>query len=369
MEKKLKAAVVGCGGAGVFNHIPWYAEHEGVELVGLADSNITQARKCAQKWGGRPYDNLSEMLDKEKPDMVSIATPGHLHAEHTIECFRHNCHVLCEKPMAPTIEECQQMIDSARKNNLILGIVSDRRFDIGYEKARQFILSGEIGEPLFLRVHWIANCVDAWSGGYRVKLETGGGAFQDCASHYIDICRWWLNSEIETIQGMIDICYPEILEVEDQAVALVRFKNGTSGIIETSWIGPSGYRINGIHQEIHENWIYGTKGTIKVLGNREPAGIDLWNKKTGEWRIMPVPCTSQFSRYKKMIDEFISCVQKNRTFTPSGEDGKRVMEVILGLYQASHSGTKVRLPLKSSPNVREIFTDLRKSSLQRQNLK
>jgi len=365
MGKRLKAAVIGCGGAGVTNHIPWYAENPEVELVGVVDAKASAAQHCVRKYGVRAYNSLAEMLDKEEPDMVSVATPGHLHREHTITCLNHNCHVLCEKPMAPTLEECQEMIDAAGENDRILGIVSDRRFDVGYEKAREIIVSGAIGKPLFIRVHWIANCVGAWSKGYRVRLETGGGTFQDCGAHYIDICRWWLGSEIETVEGMIDICYPEVLEVEDQAVALLRFKNGVSGMIETSWVGPKGYRANGIHQEIHDNWIYGTEGTIRVLGNREPAGIDLWDKKTGEWRMIPVPCVVQFSRYRKMIDEFVACVQKGEAFPPSGEDGKKVMEVVLGLYQASSLEKKVSLPLGESPDITKIFTELREKSLQR----
>lgn len=363
MANRLKVAVVGCGRAGITNHIPWYAEHPEAELVGLVDADIVKAERCAEKWGGKAYNNLTEMLDKEKPDMVSVATPVRLHRENTVECLRHNGHVLCEKPMAPTLEECQKMVSIAKEKNLILGIVSDRRFDPGYQRARQVILSGEIGKPLFFRVHWVANCVEMWSGGYRVKLETGGGTFQDNGSHFIDLSRWLFDTEVETVQGTIEMYYPEITEVEDQAVAILQFKNGVSGLIETSWVGPMNYRCHGIHQEINETWIYGTEGAVKILSNREPAVVDIWDKKKNEWRIISVPGVPQFYRYKQMINEFVSCVQKKKEFLPSGEDGKKVIAVVLALYQASFIGKKVSLPLDKSPNLSEIFTNLRKERL------
>lgn len=366
MVKKLKVAVVGCGYAGSALHIPWYAANSEVELVGLVDSNITLAQECTKRWRGRAYNNITEMLDKENPDMVSVATPVHLHAQHTIECLKHSCHVLCEKPMAPTLEECQQMIDSAKENNVILGIGFDKRFNLGCEKAHEVILSGRIGKPLFMRVNWSANCAEMRSGTFRVKSSTGGGAFQDVGSHFIDLFRWWLDSEINIMEGMIDICYPEILEVEDHAVATFRFKNGILGTIEISWVGPTDPR----YPHIEEVWVYGTDGAVKVLGaaRLEIPPLEIWDKKTRQWQIIHFWCnpeTLEHYQYKRMINEFVSCVKDKRKFITNGEDGKKSIEAVLALYQSSHTNQKVSLPLKQSPNLSEIFTTLRKKRLQR----
>jgi len=356
--KKLKAAVVGCGGAGIGNHIPWYATNPKVELVGLVDINKQQAQGCSERWGGRVYSDIGEMLDKEKPHLVSIATPVHLHREQAIECLKYGCHVLCEKPMAPTLEEAQEMIDTAKDNKVILGIVFDKRFSLVYEKGRQLILSGEIGVPLFMRVNWVTNV--SWSG-FRTKLYTGGGVFQDVGSHFIDLFRWYFNTEITTINGVIDIFYPEEREVEDHATALLQLKNGMSGIIETSWIGPKDYR----YSHIGEVWVYCTEGAVKALDSFrvELPGIDIWSKKQNEWRIISLPsnvATFEHYQYKRMIDEFVACVDKEKEFVPSGEDGKRAVEAVLGLYQSWYTNKKIDLPLSQSPNLSEIFTSLRK---------
>src|SRR3990172_10553674 len=187
--EKLKAAVIGCGNAARIDHLPWYAANPHVRTVGLVDNDISRAKWCAQRWGGKAYDGLEEMLSREKPDLVSICSPVHLHAHHTIECARHGCHVICEKPMAPSLKECQKMIDSAKQNKTILGMGLNRRFNTGLIKTRQLIQSGQIGRVLFARAYWIVN-YGPENLGFRAKLSSGGGIFQDVGSHFIDLCRW-----------------------------------------------------------------------------------------------------------------------------------------------------------------------------------
>ena len=167
--ERLKAAVVGCGGAGVYNHIAWYATHPGVELVALVDADAERAAVVAAQWGGRPYHDLDTMLERERPRLVSIATPVHLHVAHTIRCLTAGCDVLCEKPMAPTPADCRRMLEAAAASGRMLGIALDKRFSEEFRLARKLIRDGEIGEPLFVRVHWVATV--EWSG-FRTKRYT-----------------------------------------------------------------------------------------------------------------------------------------------------------------------------------------------------
>ncbi len=131
MNKTIKAAVIGCGGAARIDHIRWYAQNPDVALVGLADINEEAARFCAENWGGMPYTNAEKMLEVEKPDVVSIASPVAKHAEHTVLALEHGAHVLCEKPMAPTLEDCDRMIDAAEQNDRILGVAFHKRHNVG----------------------------------------------------------------------------------------------------------------------------------------------------------------------------------------------------------------------------------------------
>jgi len=362
---KLKAAVIGCGGAGMINHIPWYACHEQVELVGLVDTNLSLGERCSKRWGGRAYASLCQMLEAEQPDVVSIATPVHLHARQAIQALEAGCHVLCEKPMARTLGECQQMIDRAEKKGLLLGVALDKRHSPVFQRADQLLRSGEIGEPRFIRVHWTVS-MDWGKDSFRSQRYTGGGVFQDVGSHFVDLCIWLMGSEIRTVQGAIQLLEPEKREVEDHAVAMLAFDNGMTGLIETSWVGPRDPRF----PHLEEVWVYGSEGALKALGaaRLELPGIEVYDRKTNSWRTEvggSNAATFEHYQYKRMIDEFVRCVQEGEPFVTAGTEGRRCTEVVLAVYQSWLTDRKVTLPLREEPCLDEVFTRLHEEALAR----
>jgi UDP-N-acetylglucosamine 3-dehydrogenase len=366
MANKLKAAVIGCGGGGMVNHIPWYAMNHDVELVGLVDPNPA-IKEWVGTYGGTFYTNLDEMLTREMPDLVSIASPVHLHCEQTLKCLDHGCHVLCEKPMAPTLAECRKMIDHAAEKKRLLGIALDKRFSQVFHEMKRRLVAGEIGRPLFFRV--LVDISQFWvpdpkcDPGFRGKLYTGGGAFQDLGSHYLDQISWILDSELTAINGKIGICLPKQMEVEDQAVATVRLANGLWGMLETTWVGAHD-RSFAHHEELS---IYGSDRVIRAFGahRMELPSLELYDRKAGSWQTFPIGSDlGRFShyQYKRMVDEFVACVKEGRPFHPDGTIGIKTTGAVLGLYQASHTGKEVLLPLEKDPPIKQIFEELRKRS-------
>ena len=361
-RRSLKAAVVGCGYAGIADHIPWYSAHPDVELVAVVDGDVSRAESCGARWGGIAYESMVQMLEMEPPDVVSVATPVSSHASDAMDCMNAGCHVLCEKPMARTLRECGEMRRCARDNDVTLGVVLDKRFSQCFGKARQIVASGEIGEVLYSRMQWSADLYDV-DRGIRGRLESGGGVFQDCGSHFIDLTRWLFDAEIETVEGTIDLFNPERSEVEDHAVATFGLNNGTRCLLEISWTGARDYR----HSHLEEVWVYGSSGVIKVLGNlrMEVPGIELFDRETNEWRLIPGTVdasTLEGYQYKTMVDEFVSCISEEREFSPSGEDGAKTVEGVLALYQSWYTGTRVSLPLEEDPDVSKIFARLREEA-------
>ena len=355
---KLRAAVVGCGAAGIANHIPWYRRNEHVDLVGLVDPNTAQAEWASARWGGRPYAGLTDMLEAERPDVVSIASPVHLHHPQTLRALESGCHVLCEKPVGRTPGECREMTRAAREKGLIFGAALDKRFSPVFQRAHELIRSGGIGTPRFFRVHWTAT-VQAWPGSFRAKRETGGGAFQDIGSHFIDLCAWLMGAEVSSVQGHMHI-YDPIREVEDHAVAMLGLANGCRGIIETGWIGPRA--LDTTHLE--EVWVYGSNSVIKATGARrlEPPPLHVFDCESKAWRIEnPDYDVIHFGcyQYKRMVDEFVDCVRTGRAFVPGGDVAERTAGVVVGLYHSWFTDTRTDLPLGEDPCLDEIFLKLR----------
>jgi predicted dehydrogenase len=360
MSKTIKAAVIGCGGAARIDHIRWYAQHLDVALVGLADINEDVARFCAEKWGGKPYKDAEEMLKVERPDVVSVASPVAKHAEHTVLALEHGAHVLCEKPMAPTLEDCDQMIDAAERNGKILSIAFHKRHNVGTLELYRRLKAGEIGKPIFGRTHWTMYA--GKGGGFRRQLVTGGGCFQDHGSHWIDQYRWYIG-DVRAVQGLMKIWYPDAHEVEDYAVATLEFEGGFNATIEATWVGPARS-----HGQLEETYIYGTEGALFISlppwTHYEPPILRQWVRDGNQWIDISLPADMLFLdhyHYKRQIDDWIRCVLEGDRPKATGHDGRKVVETVLALYQAHDTGQKVTLPLKSSPDIQAIFTHLRKA--------
>jgi len=151
---KLKVAVVGCGFVAQKRHIPSFLRlKKDVSMCAVCDLNLDLARSVANRFNiPNAYSDLSEMLSKEKPDVVDVCTPPKAHAPVAIEAMEHGCHVLLEKPMAPSLSDCDRMIQASRKYGVKLSIVHNERFYPPFLKAEELVKSGAIGELTGMRV-------------------------------------------------------------------------------------------------------------------------------------------------------------------------------------------------------------------------
>lgn len=151
---KLTTAIVGAGLIAGKKHIPAYARQNGkVEVVALCDLNLRAAQRVASDFGiGRAYDNFSEMLSKEKPDLVDICTPPGTHARLAVEAMRHGSHVLIEKPMALTVADCDEIVNASRQYKVKVCVAHSDLFYAPFMKAREIVSSGGIGEFRGMRI-------------------------------------------------------------------------------------------------------------------------------------------------------------------------------------------------------------------------
>ncbi|MDN4618167.1 Gfo/Idh/MocA family oxidoreductase [Paenibacillus sp. PsM32] len=337
---KIKVAVFGCGAIAQRRHIPEYAENEQVELVAFADPNLERAQEMVDLYGGKAYASYEEILANEEIDAVSVCTPNYLHAPMTIAAANAGKHVLVEKPMACSIEEAEQMIEAAQKNNVYLMVGHNQRLMPPHVKAKEILDSGKLGKVLTFRTSfghpgpeaWSVDGADSW---FFRKEEAIMGAMGDLGVHKSDFIRYLLNDEVADVASFIGTLHKEGTEVDDNATCLLRMKSGAIGTLVASWTQYKG----GDNSTI----LWCENGVMKigtVHGNEVIVELTDGTVETYEVGMMS---TNEKQVPSGVIDAFVESITTNTPPTISGEEGLRAVKVILGAFESQKTGRVVQL--------------------------
>ena len=262
----VRVAIVGTG-FGQRVQIPGFRHCEGVEIVAVCSAHREHAQAVAQRFGiPCSYDNYQRMLAEVELDLVSIATPPHLHYPMTMDALDVGVHVLCEKPMAMNLQEAREMLRRAEDAEVLHVIDHESRFHPPRRRIKELVADGYVGQLRHVIVHLVSGGRadprrPAWS--WWSESDKGGGILGALGSHQIDLLRWWFG-EIEAVQGTLETFVKErpdpetgrmrSVETDDYAAFVLRFENGGHGLVLLSavaWHGP------GTHFEI-----YGDEGAL-----------------------------------------------------------------------------------------------------------
>ena len=369
---KIGIGVIGCGTVAQKGHLPWYWENPETEIIAVCSDIEEEARNTAKRWGAKYwFTNYKKMLDLEEINAISICAPVWLHKEIVIQAAKKGKHILCEKPMARNVKECNEMINEARKNKVKLMIGFTKRFNPGFQEIKNIINGGLIGRVYHLDIHWNLYFPPG-SRPARIFCEekrVGGGVLLDNCCHYIDTFRWLLNSEVETVFAEISKVIPERI-YEDQVILILKFKNGVTSILDmglnrveevekSAWGKAPTYS-----QEFTERgFIYGTEGTIYFnvppFESVEAVDINVYllkgkNCKFGGWHKIELPIVRQPGGplapgivltypFKREIDHFIDCIINNKSMIVTGEDGEITLAVVEAAYESAKLGIRKEL--------------------------
>ena len=228
--KKLKAGIIGCGKVADY-HAKAYVNLDGAELVAVCGRDMGKTEQYAAKYGVKAYIDAKQMIQENDLDVVSICTPHPMHAKFAVEAAELGCNVIIEKPLAVALEDCDKIIEAADKNNVMIGSIVQRRFYRPCMRIRKAIDDGKIGAPILGTVNvlcWRGKEYydsDPWRGTWKGE---GGGVMVTQATHQIDLLLWYMG-EPEEVYGVVKNLNHPYIEVEDTAVAVVKFKNGGIG--------------------------------------------------------------------------------------------------------------------------------------------
>lgn len=358
---KIRAALVGCGKVG-HTHAAALRSLDEANFVAVCDTSDERAEVFAARYGTRPFTDVAAMLRESRPDAVLIATPHPLHAAPAILAAAAGAHVLVEKPLAASLTDCDAMIDAARNAGVRLGVISQRRLYEPVRRMKAAIDAGKIGRPalgVFVMYSWRDPAYYA-SDPWRGKWETeGGGVLVNQSPHQLDLLQWFMGP-IEEVSGCwANVNHPSV-EVDDTAVAVLRFKNGGLGSIVTSvaqrpgiWTKVHIHGSNGASVGVETD--HGASFVAGVSTVADPALNDVWTIPGEEHllrefeaedraRFGQIDATTHYHRLQ--IEDFLRAIREDRPPLVTGEEGRIVVEMFTAIYRSQREHKPIALPIR-----------------------
>ncbi len=380
-------AVIGCGTAAWIGHLPWIWGHPRTRLIAVCDRKLDRAIEARERWQAQlaTVDPV-EAMKRGDVQAVCICTPPATHLDLARHAARLGKHVLIEKPMGRTVEECEAVISTADRHGTLVVPGHEKRFHMAAGKIREIIAAGALGKVFHLTVHWGASVKLAPEqlipAGYRDGYfwrwqdpDNGGGILQDHLPHYVDLWRWWIGSEVESVCAEAQyisrdyLNRPEIGRWEDYGSVLMRFANGAVGTFHTGTVGrglsPILHNGSGVGEWSEFGYILGTRGQIAFdfppwdspehgrimvwsLEQKEPASRGWYQVELPDPRRSPggprSPATNESHMFYRQIDGFVQAVLDGRTPALTGADGRATLAVVEAVYESERTGRKVHVP-------------------------
>ncbi|BDP40493.1 oxidoreductase [Deinococcus aetherius] len=343
-------------------HAGALADLPGARLAAVCGRNAERTAAFAAQYGARPFTDLGEALRDPGVHAVILCTPHPLHADAAVEAARAGKHVFVEKPLALTVRDADRMITAAREAGVKLGVVSQRRLYEPVQRVKRAILDGKIGRPILGTLSLLGwrgpeyYAMDAWRGTWAGE---GGGVLVNQAVHQLDLLQWFVGPLEEVSGAWANLNHPEI-EVEDTAVATLRFAGGALGSVVVS-----NSQNPGLWGRVHVHGENGATVGVQTDGGSsfvagvttavEPPVNDVWTVP-GEEGLLPLWQAEDRERaarldvmthyHRLQIGDFVGAVREGREPLVPGEEGRKTVELIEAIYRAGRTRSVVRLPLE-----------------------
>jgi predicted dehydrogenase len=358
-DRKIRIGLVGAGAIMRLSHGPVVSRSGDCELAAVFDRDFARAEAITADFGGTAFDDLDAMLDKGSVDAVVVATPNRFHCEGVLKAAQHGKHVLCEKPLAISVAECRDMIDTCDRAGVVLQVGFNQRFWSQVQIAKALLDAGFIGKVHQMRsIYSEKSTAYPAATRYRYDLaQSGGATIIDLTIHRIDLARHLVGD----FAGVCaELTHSEIEEVVDDNVwLLTRFESGARGCLAGNRYSPA----------IGDGTdLYGTEGTIHIATetlnpfNAAPLAVfteksakDLpdvlreahypsawWESFEGGWITVRPP---RRSPYEAQLASFCRSIREHRPAAITGVDGLKAQEIVQAAYESMRTGGWVDIPL------------------------
>lgn len=360
MTGPLRTALVGCGLIGR-THAQALTANPRSEFVAVCDPIAERAEQFGRDFGVPAYTDLSKALNEQGAQMVSVCTPHPSHADVVVTAAALGVHALVEKPLAPDLDGCDRAIAACARAGVKLGMISQRRLYPPVLRMKQAIEAGKIGEPVLATLAvlgWRDRAYyesAAWRGTWTGE---GGGVLVNQTPHQLDLVQWLMGPIVE-LYGMWDNLNHPYIEVDDSAVAVIRFRGGGLGNIVVS-----NSQKPGLYGKIH---VHGSNGAsvgaqtdggspfiAGMTASVEPPINDVWTVAGEEsllagWQAADrTAAVDVMTHYHGVqIADFLDAICEDRAPLVDGAEGRKVVEIITAVYRSQRDRRPITFPLRS----------------------
>ena len=337
--RKVNLAIIGCGAITTNRHAPECVASDNIHLQGVFDVNLERAQEVAEQFQCKAYKSYDEVLSDEAVDGVILCVSNKYHCDMTVQALQHKKHVLCEKPMAVTIDEAKKMIAVAKQEGRYLMIAHQQRFVAANQKIKEILTTKDLGKILSFSTIFAGGGPETWSVDktnktwFLNKSEAGLGALGDIGIHKADLIRWFIGEDIKYVTSVLktlDKRDPEgnLIGIEDNGFAILESVNGIVGTLEASWThyGKSDNRTT----------FYCEKAVVEANGVSK---ITIYYKdKTKENELFVVQ-----NGASGMAEAFAECIALDKEPEISGEEGLKALEIVLACVESSQKHARVEI--------------------------
>ena len=344
----MRYALIGCGRISP-NHIA-AARNNGLELVGICDVDERAMMDKVRKfdlWDVARYADYHDLLEHERPELVAVCTESGRHAAIALDCIDAGCNLIVEKPIALSLADADEIIRHAEERGVKVCANHQNRFNKSVQKIREAVDRGRFGRMFYGTAHirWCRDWEYYHRAPWRGTWEQDGGALMNQCIHNIDLLRWMLGGEVETVMGMTDRLDHDYIEAEDLGIAIVRFRNGSYGIIE----GTTDVYPRNLEETLY---LFGDKGTVKAGGT----SVNVIE----EWRFSdqlddPTQVVREFGEnppnvygfgHTPLYADVIDAIRTDRDPYVDARAGRDALELVLAIYKSQKTGLPVHLPME-----------------------
>ncbi|MFQ5684417.1 MAG: Gfo/Idh/MocA family protein [Candidatus Binatia bacterium] len=335
----LNFAIIGYDHAHLPKYAPTIAQHPRARLAAVVatGTNRDLAKRDADRFGAEYLEDLGSLWESEKIDAAYIGTPPNRHLGVIREIAPRGVNILCDKPLATTLNDAGAIIALSRQHRVKLMVPFNPRYQVPVMKLKEMIQSGELGTLRYIHAtkygklpRGIPDLDTEW---FFDKAQAGFGGFGDIGIHAVDALRWLAASEAKQVYARIERkIHPEI-SVDDIGTAIIEFQNGVVASLQSGWVNPPG----------NSTWL---SVSFEALGTSGTAMIE---KPYHDFEVADGSRTEHIPWWRAdirlLVDEFINAVEQNREPALTGVDARAALEITVAAYRSAETGQPVSLPL------------------------